>query len=247
MNALEGRRILVTGGSRGIGAAIARAVAAEGARPALLARHNGALRQVAGETGAWAASTDLADPAAVTRSIQAAADALGGLDSLVNNAGTFRLGRVADGVYSDWRDMVDVNILGLLAATKAAVPYLAESDTAQILNISSMSGRRVVGPAQGPYAGTKHAVHAISTALRQELHGVGIRVTVLAPGVVRTNLGRYITDPAARSEAETKQRTWGLDPSDLAAEVVHILAAPRDVHVLEIDITSARQPPPLSQ
>lgn len=241
MQGLQGRRILVTGGARGIGAAIVRAVAAAGASPAVLTRNNpGRSHQ---KNGVVAVYADLRDPERSATAVRQAARAVGGLDALVNNTGTFRLGRISDGVYSDWRDMIDTNILGFLAATKAALPFLAESPSGQIINVSSRNDRRVTGPEQGVYAATKHAVHAISSALHHELHDLGIRVTTISPGLVRTNLGSYITDPGIRAEAEAKQRAWGLDPSAVAAEVVHVLSTSSDVHLVEITLVSKRQPP----
>jgi NADP-dependent 3-hydroxy acid dehydrogenase YdfG len=243
MTDIAGRRIIVTGASTGIGEAIVRDLTASGAQIAGLARRTEPLARLARDTGLHPVPADLRDPAAVTAAIDAAAEILGGLDALVNNAGTFRLGRIADGQFTDWQDMVQVNVLGLAAATKAAIPHLTASTNGQIINISSMSGRRVPGSAAGVYAGTKHAVHAISDALRDELHGQGIRVTVLAPGYVRTNYGDYITDPEIRQRAADGQREQGLDPAHVAAQVNYILASPKDVHLIEIALTSIRQPP----
>lgn len=243
MTEIAGRRVLVTGASAGIGAAIVRELAVRSARIAGIARRAEPLDRLAKETGMVALPADVRDNNAVTKAVQAAADALGGLDVLVNNAGTFRLGRVADGEFIDWQNMVEVNALGLLTASKAAIPYLAGSEAGQIVNISSMSGRRVPGPAAGVYAGTKHAVHAISQALRAELHDRGIRVTVVSPGFVRTNYGAYITDPEIRERNAAGQRDQGLAPEQVAVQVVHILSTPRDVHLIEIALTSTRQEP----
>ncbi|MFC4048795.1 SDR family oxidoreductase [Actinomadura syzygii] len=241
---LKGRRVLVTGASTGIGEAIARDLAGRGAHVAVLARRARPLEALACEIGGVPVQADLKDPDAAADGVAAAASGLGGgLDALVNNAGTFRLGYVTDGLTSDWQDMVEVNILGLLAVTRAAVPHLARSPRGQIVNIGSMSGRRVSHPASGVYAGTKHAVHAMSEAIRCELHDKGIRVTVIAPGLVRTNHGGYITDPALRADAERDQREEGLDPRDVAAQVRHVLCTPPDVHLTEIAMFSARQYP----
>lgn len=243
MTEIEDRRILVTGASSGIGEAVARELTTQGARVAVLARNSEALDRLAEETGVLPFVADLRDGGAATTAVEAAADALGGLDVLINNAGTFRLGRVADGEFTDWQDMMEVNILGLLATTKAAIPHLAVSEAGQVINISSMSGRRVPGPTTGVYAGSKHAVNAISEALRAELHDQNIRVTLLSPGYVRTNFGQYITDPRVREEAARGQREQGLDPKQVAAQVVHVLSAPRDVHLIEIAFLSTRQQP----
>lgn len=243
MTALQGRRVLVTGGSRGIGAAIVRSAAIAGAECAFIARDALAAEQCSRETAAQASIADLASPTETADVVRRAAEALGGLDVLVNNAGCFRLGRVSDGEYSDWRDMVDVNVLGVITATRAAIPFLIAGECGQIINISSLSGRRVTGAETGVYAGTKHAVHAISEGLRKELHESGVRVTVVSPGLVRTNYGTYITDPDLRGKAKESQEKSGLDPREVAAQVVHILTAPQDVHITEIALMSVRQSP----
>jgi NADP-dependent 3-hydroxy acid dehydrogenase YdfG len=243
MSRLDGLRVLVTGASTGLGEAIARRLAGSGSHVALLARSEDRLEAIAEEVGGHPVAADLTDPTEAARGVARAADLLGGLDALVNNAGTFRLGFVRDGSYDDWRNMFELNVLGLLAATQAAIPYLRQGDAPQIVNVSSMGGRRVAQPAQGVYAGTKHAVHGISDALRRELHEDGIRVTVLAPGFVRTNLGEYIRDPEVRANMEQGQLHQGLDPVDVAGQVAHVLSAPRDVHLVEIALISIRQPP----
>ncbi|MFI7503310.1 SDR family oxidoreductase [Streptomyces sp. NPDC049687] len=243
MELLSGRRVLVTGASTGLGTAIAERLARAGARPALLARDRERLQAVARRTGGIVVPADLTDTVAAADAVREAARELGGLDAVVNNAGVFRLGMVSDGEVADWRDMLEVNVLGLLAVTQAAVPHLREGRHPQIVNISSMGGRRVAQPSQGVYAGTKHAVHAISDALRRELYEDGIRVTVLAPGFIRTNLGAYIRSPEVRANMEHGQTEQGLDPQDVAAQVEHVLSAPPDVHHVEIALISMRQPP----
>ncbi|GHE10340.1 SDR family oxidoreductase [Streptomyces alanosinicus] len=241
--ALSGRKVLITGGSAGIGAATARALTSQGAHVAVLARDGERLRAIARETGARPIPADLRDPHAVPRAVEAAGDELGGLDALVNNAGSFRLGAVRDGRYADWQDMVELNILGLLTASQAAVPFLTRSGCGQLINISSMSGRQEPSAESGVYAGTKHAVRAISDGLRHELHGCGIRVTVLSPGMVLTNRGEYISDPQLREATARWHEEQALDPADVAAQVCYVLAAPPDVHLVEIALISARQTP----
>ncbi|GGU86077.1 oxidoreductase [Streptomyces filipinensis] len=240
---LTSRRVLVTGASSGIGEAIARDLGARGARVAVLARRERELAQLAREIGGTAVVADLREAERIDEAVRTACSALGGLDAVVNNVGTFRLGYVADGLLADWRDMIELNVLGLAAVTRAAVPYLTDSPCAQVINISSMSGRRVSHPATGMYAATKHAVHALSEALRNELHPRGVRVTVISPGTVDTNRGAYITDPVLRAEAGRDQQEHGLRPEDVAAQVRHVLNTSPDVHLVEIAMVSTRQPP----
>ncbi|SEG18474.1 NADP-dependent 3-hydroxy acid dehydrogenase YdfG [Nonomuraea solani] len=239
----QGRRVLVTGASDGIGAAVAGHLARDGARVALLARDTARLEDVARRSGGLAITADLTDPPSATRAVEDAAREMGGLDVLVNNAGVFRLGRVADGEIADWRDMLEVNVLGLLAVTQAAIPFLRLGRHPQIVNISSMSGRRVAGAVHGVYSGTKHAVHALGDALRQELHADGIRVTTVSPGIVRTNLGATVRDGELRSDVGRSQVEQGLSPEDVAAQVSYILSVPPDVHLVELAVISSRQQP----
>ncbi|MFG2004200.1 SDR family oxidoreductase [Spirillospora sp. NPDC048911] len=243
MGLLDGRRVLVTGASQGLGLAISRRAMAAGARVAMLARPTPRLDAATAELGALAVPADLREPEAAAAAVQRACSDLGGLDALVNNAGVFPLGHVRDGDISDWQAMVDINIVGLLAVTQAALPALLDGEFRQVVNMSSMSGRRVPQSTSGVYAGTKHAVHAISEALRRELHDDRLRVTVIAPGLVRTNEGEGIRDPELRATMARRQHEAGLDADDVAAQVVHVLAAPPDVHIVEIALTSTRQQP----
>jgi NADP-dependent 3-hydroxy acid dehydrogenase YdfG len=243
LNDLVGRRVIVTGASAGIGAAIVRELATRGATVMAIARPSARLDQVCREHGATPYAVDVRNDDEVHQAVQAAADRFQGIDALINNAGNFRLGLVSNGQHPDWREMLDVNILGLLSVTKAVIPWLFQSNMAQIVNISSMSGRRVADPVGGVYAGTKHAIHAISEALRAELYEHGVRVTVVSPGIVRTNFGAYISDSDIRTAAAEGQRKFGLDPVHVAAQVAHVLAAPRDVHMIEVALMSSRQPP----
>jgi NADP-dependent 3-hydroxy acid dehydrogenase YdfG len=232
---LAGRRVLVTGASSGIGEATARACAAEGAAVALLARRAGRLGVLADELGAVAVTADVRDPADAARGAEAAAEQLGGIDALVNNAGVARVGTIADGDVEDWRAMLDTNVLGLLAITKAAIPHLRAAERGDVVNVSSMSGRRVPGHRSAVYSGTKHAVHAISAALRRELHGDGIRVSLVSPGFVDTEIDQH--DP----DFEVPRDRSALPADAVARAISRILAEPPDVNVLEIALLPTAQ------
>lgn len=234
---LTGRRILVTGASSGIGAATARALDAAGARVALLARTTSRLEEVAaGLTDAFVAAADVTHPDTLRPAIDAAASTLGGLDGLVNAAGVAMTGGVLDGDPADWRTMFEVNVLGLLAATRLALPHLQRAGLADVVNVSSMSGRRVASPTLAIYAGSKHAVHAISQGLAMELADGPVRVTVVSPGYVDTPIFEGI-------DAEYRERTAtkGLRPEDVAAQVVHTIGQPADVRLVEVAMVSTRQ------
>lgn len=231
--ALQGRRVLVTGASSGIGRAVVEACASAGAHVGCLGRRQVPLEQIAAAVGGTAATADVRDAEQVARAVAAVRDGLGGLDAVVNSAGVIRPGSLRSTDADDWRLMFDTNVIGLLSVTQAALPDLLGAPLADVVNLSSMGGRRVRSVGFGIYSATKFAVHAVSESLRRELHGTGIRVTVLAPGAVDTS---FTGAPAASERV-------GLDPADVARQVVWVLSQPPDVHLHEIAMTSSRQPP----
>lgn len=234
---LSGRRILVTGASSGIGAATARALDAAGARVALLARSASKLEDVASElTDPHVAPGDVTHADTLAAAIDGAADALGGLDGLVNAAGVAFPGGVLDGDPDDWRTTFEVNVLGLLAATRVALPHLQQADLADVVNVSSMSGRRVASPAMAIYSGSKHAVHAISQGMAMELADGPVRVSLLSPGYVDTPIFDGVDE-----EYQRRTSTKGLTPEDVAAQVVHTVGQPADVRLVEVAMLSTRQ------
>lgn len=239
MGQLDGRKILVTGASSGIGAATARALAAEGARVAVVARRETELVDVADDIGGSAHPADLRDVAASQLVVADAADALGGLDAVVNNAGVALVGTVADGDPEDWRTMLELNVLATLTVTQAALEHLRASSHGHVVNVSSMSGRRVPSATGGIYGASKAAVHALSEGLRREVAEDGIAVTVVAPGLVDTDLLTGVDGEAAASLAE--RLGDGLAPDDVAAAIVHALTRPPGVCIREIAVAATSQ------
>jgi clavulanate-9-aldehyde reducatase len=242
VGALAGRRVLVTGASSGIGAAVATAVVEAGGRAALLARNADRLSALAARLGpnSVAVACDITDEEAVPAAVDDAAKRLGGLDALVNSAGLFSMGPVADTDPAAWRAMFEVNVLGLLAVTKAAVPHLRAGTAPAVVNISSMSGRRVPKANTGVYAATKFAVHALGEALRLQLAPDGIRVTTVAPGMVDTDIAAGADDPETIEFQERLGRD-GLPPEAIADAVVHVLGTPAGVNVVEYAVMSITQ------
>lgn len=222
----------MTGASSGIGAATAQALAGEGALLAVLARRQQPLVAMEREFGAIPLVGDVTEEG-VAALVDEAAARLGGLDVLVNAAGIMRPGDIGDTGPQDWREMFEVNVLGLLAVTRAAMPHLQACGAgATIVNVSSMSGRRVPSTTAAVYAATKHAVHALSEGLREELAPHGVRVTVISPGFVNTEI---FGGAAGETGQQYRQRAaQGIDPRDVAAAIVHAVAAPPSVTTVEV-------------
>lgn len=237
---LADRRILVTGASSGIGLATARAARAAGARVALLARRAEVLAGLAAELDAVAVPADVTDPQATREAVDHAADKLGGLDAVVNAAGVLRPGLVAETDPADWRIMMEVNLLGVLQVTHAAIPHLRASSAARdIVTVSSMSGRRLGSPGMGVYAASKAAVHMACEGLRRELGPEGIRVSVIAPGFVDTPI--FQGDSAEVDRLRRAAREVGLPAEDVAAGIVHVLGAPAHLMHAEVAMLSVAQ------
>jgi len=241
---LEGRVAIVTGASSGIGEATVRAVSAEGAAVALGARRADRLQAIADSLDGptFVREVDVSDESQATGFVRAAAEELGGLHILINNAGLMLLGPVTDQNPDDWRRMVGVNLLGLLYCTHAALPLLAGNGGGDVVNVSSVAGRRAEAGA-AVYNMTKFGVHAFSEALRQEALHAGIRVTTVAPGFVDTELQGHNTHPLVRRTMERSREQIGevLRAEDIAAEIVHTLALPRHVCVNEIVVRPTGQ------
>jgi clavulanate-9-aldehyde reducatase len=240
---LEGRVAVVTGASSGIGEATARALSDAGASVALGARRAERLEAIAEslEGPALVREVDVSDEGQVRDFVQAAHDELGGLHILVNNAGLMLLGPVLDADTDDWRRMIEVNLLGLLYCTHAALPLMAESG-GDIVNLSSTAGRRADAGA-AVYNMTKFGVHAFSEALRQEALHQGIRVTIVAPGFVETELQGHNTNPLVRQAMERSREQIGevLHADDIADAILHAVTRPAHVCVNEVVVRPTRQ------
>jgi NADP-dependent 3-hydroxy acid dehydrogenase YdfG len=241
---LEGRIAVVTGASSGIGEATVRALSAAGAAVALGARRTDRLEQIAGDLAgpAFVMEVDVSDEEQARGFVQAAGDELGGLHILVNNAGVMLLGPVADADTGEWRQMIEVNLLGLLYCTHAALPLIQASGGGDIVNLSSVAGRRADAGA-AVYNMTKFGVHGFSEALRQEALHAGIRVTIVAPGFVETELQGHNRNPVVRSAMERHREQIGdvLKAEDIADAIVHAVTRPAHVCVNEVVVRPTAQ------
>src|SRR5215203_7230522 len=234
---LEGRVAAVTGASSGIGEATARALSTAGASVALGARRADRLEAIAQSLDGpvLVREVDVAEEEQARAFVQAAHDELGGLQILVNNAGVMLLGPVADADIEDWRRMIAVNLLGLLYCTHAALPLLGEGGGGDIVNVSSVAGRRADAGA-AVYNMTKFGVTAFSEALRQEALHSGIRVSCVEPGFVDTELQGHNKDPNVTRAIESMREKTGdvLTAEDIARAVTYVLGQPEHVSVNEV-------------
>ena len=235
---------VVTGASSGIGEATVRALSDAGASVALGARRAERLQAIADSLDGptLVHEVDVSDEEQARALIQRAHDELGGLDILVNNAGVMLLGPVAEADTDEWRTMISVNLLGLLYCTHAALPLLEGSGGGDIVNVSSVAGRRADAGA-AVYNMTKFGVHAFSEALRQEALHADIRVTTVAPGFVDTELQGHNTNPLVRRATERAREQIGevLSAEDIAEAILHALTRPPHVCVNEVVVRPTKQ------
>ncbi|MEJ2870973.1 SDR family oxidoreductase [Actinomycetospora sp. OC33-EN08] len=243
---LDGTTAVVTGASSGIGNATARALAAEGARVALFARRRDKLEDLARELGenAEVHEVDVTDADAVRDAIDTVARDRGGIDVLVNNAGYGTMDPAAEADLSEWRTMVDVNLNGVLATTHAAVSHLTEAASgprgiADVVTVSSVAGRTVTGPGSNVYAATKHAVNAFSEALRQELAPQHVRVGLVEPGLVDTELTN--TGRQNAPDASSASEMGVLEADDIADAIVYIVTRPPRTAINEVLVRPVEQ------
>jgi NADP-dependent 3-hydroxy acid dehydrogenase YdfG len=248
---LDGTVAIVTGASSGIGEATALALAGSGATVALIARRGDRLDKLKDRitaSGGTAATVvaDIADRKQAESAVQQVVTELGRLDIVVNNAGLMRIGAAAESDPADWDEMLSVNVQGLLYVTRASLPHLiraaadAPRRVADVVNISSTAGR-VARPGNAVYALTKFGVGAFSEAVRQEVLGQRVRVGLVEPGTVQTEI---TTALPPESQAALENRTAGmvkLEPADIADAVVYMVTRDRRVAVNEILVRSAEQ------
>jgi len=247
MAKLEGKVAVITGASSGIGEATAEALAAEGAAVVVAARREDRLADLVGrieQSGGrvLAAVCDVTDEGQAHGLIRKAEQEFGSVDILVNNAGVMLLSAVGKGLSDQWRQMFDVNVMGLLYATDAAIETMKRQGSGHLVNISSVAGRKVTRDSSGVYAGTKHAVGAISEGLRQELLADNIRVTIVEPGAVATELQDHITDEDAREGLSGLLQLEILQAEDIANAIAYAVTQPPRVSVNEILIRPTQQP-----
>ena len=242
---LNGTVALVTGASSGIGAATARRLAGEGAAVVLVARRRSRMEAIAAEieqAGGMASvvEVDITDPVQAEAAVRQAVQRLGRLDTLVNNAGVMLLGPIVGANMAEWERMIATNLQGLLHVTHAALPHLLRAaeegprEVADIVNISSIAGR-VAWNGYGVYNLTKFGVNGFTESLRQEVTRRHVRVGVLEPGGVATELGSHNSE-AVRNEMIDPfyATTEVLASEDIADGVAYMVTRPRHASIAEL-------------
>lgn len=244
-NNIEGKVVVITGASSGLGEATARLLSARGAAVVLGARRAGRLQALADELAAnggkaVAVTTDVTDRGQVQRLVDSAAETYGRVDVMLNNAGLMPQSLLERLKVDEWDRMIDVNIKGVLYGIAAALPYMMEQKAGHIINVSSVAGHKV-GPGGAVYSATKHAVRALSEGLRQEVKPYNIRTTVISPGAVATELPHTVTDPDAAVRINQLYETVAVPADSFARAVAFAMSQPEDVDINEILYRPTRQ------
>jgi NADP-dependent 3-hydroxy acid dehydrogenase YdfG len=247
---LSGKTALVTGASSGIGRSTAVALAAAGARVALVARRAERLKELAAQIEAdggraLARATDVTDEDDATRAVEDTVAHFGGLDILVNAAGMTQTGKVENGILDDWRYVFELNFWASMYTSRAAIPALREGG-GDIVNISSTAGRHTVGATFGPYASSKHALTAFNESLRAEVTLAGIRVSIIEPGATSTEIHQHIKDERVReSTRQHIEKDGAMQPEDVASAVVYVVSLPPRVNISQLVIRPSVDTRPL--
>lgn len=248
---LDGTVALITGASSGIGEATARALAEQGAAVALAARRKERLDQLAqeikGKGGrALVIETDVTEQTQAQAAVERTVAELGRLDTLVNNAGVMLLGPIENAPLDEWDRMVHLNVLGLLYTAHAALPHLLKAaedgprHVADLVNISSVAGR-VARNGSGVYNATKWGVVAFSESLRQEVTKRHVRVSIVEPGAVATELSSHLREEVREQSMRRFASVERLQAEDIADAIQYIVTRPRRVALNEILIRPTEQ------
>jgi NADP-dependent 3-hydroxy acid dehydrogenase YdfG len=242
---LSNQLVAVTGASSGIGEATAMACARAGATVALAARRLDRLQaladRIAGEGGrALAVQSDVGDEEQARAFIERAHAELGRLDVLVNNAGVMLLGPLAGAPTEEWRQMIHANVFGVLYCTHAALPLMAAQGSGHIVNVSSVAGR-VARAGSGVYNLTKFGVGAFSEALRQEAVPLGVRVTVIEPGAVATELPDHNRPEIRELIDKVFSGVTPLASEDIADAILYAVGRPANVSINELLVRPSGQ------
>lgn len=243
-DSIEGKVVVITGASSGLGEATARHLSARGATIVLGARRADRIEALANELTrdggkTLAVATDVTDRKQVQRLVDVAVKTYGRIDVMINNAGLMQQSPLERLKVDEWDDMIDINIKGVLYGIAAALPHMQLQKAGHIINVSSVAGHKVT-PAGAVYSATKHAVRAISEGLRQEVKPF-LRTTVISPGAVATELPSHITDEQSAAGIQNFYDDFAIPADAFARAVAFAISQPDDVDVNEILFRPTRQ------
>ncbi|WNC16166.1 SDR family oxidoreductase [Brevibacillus brevis] len=244
MGNVEGKVVIITGASSGIGEATAKLLARHGAKLVLAARREERLKALAAaikEQGGMAAykATDVSSHEEVEELAQFAIDTFGQIDVLVNNAGIMPLSYLHEKKVAEWDAMIDINVKGVLYGIGAVLPHMRERRQGHIVNVSSVTGH-IVRKSWAVYSGTKFAVRAITEALRQEEAENNIRTTIICPGGVVTELVHTVSNKEIRQNIEESLQA-GLPAEAIASSILYAISQPENTAVNEIIVRPTSQ------
>ena len=234
---IEGKVIVITGASSGIGEVTALLLAERGAKVVLGARRSDRLEALAARIAKMGcevsyAQTDVRRRSDLSDLVKLACERYGKLDVLVNNAGVMPISPLDDLHVEEWEEMIDVNLKGVLYGIAAALPVFRKQDFGHFVNIASTAAYLIL-PSMSVYAGTKVAVRAISEGLRQEACDK-LRVTIISPGITRTNFAETMTNPVVKAQLEEIRDKTAMQPEAIARAIAFAIEQPADVDVSEI-------------
>lgn len=243
---IEGKVVVITGASSGLGESTARHLAELGATVVLGARRKGRLDAIvksiqADGAKALAVSVDVTNRAQVEALVQKAIDTYGKIDVLVNNAGIMPIAPLSLLKVDEWDRMIDLNIKGVLYGVAAALPHMKQQKSGHIINTASVFGIKVFAPGGTVYCATKAAVRTLSEGLRAEVHSDGIRTTIISPGAVDSELKASTSDEASSKAVNELYRALAIPANSIARAIAYAIEQPADVDINEIVVRPTAQ------
>ena len=243
---IEGKVVVITGASSGLGESTARHLAKQCATVVLGARRKGRLDAIvkniqADGAKALAVSVDVTNRAQVEALVQKAIDTYGKIDVLVNNAGIMPIAPLSLLKVDEWDRMIDLNIKGVLYGIAAALPHMKQQKSGHIINTASVFGIKVFAPGGTVYCATKAAVRTLSEGLRVEVHGDGIRTTIISPGAVDSELKASTSDESSSKAVNELYRTLAIPAESIARAIAYAIEQSADVDINEIVVRPTAQ------
>ena len=238
MDNIEGKVIVITGASSGLGKAAARLLSKQGASVVLGARRTDKIKALTEEITngggkAISVTTDVTVLDQVKKLVDTAVEKFNRIDVIINNAGLMQQSPLESFKIDGWNNMIDINIKGVLYGIAAALPYMKKQKAGHIINVSSVAGHTV--RASGTvYSATKHAVRVISEGLRQEVKPYNLRTTIISPGAVDTELPNHISHEASAEGIQGFYKEYAIPADSFARAMVFAISQPEDMDVNEI-------------